>query len=548
MVSRTGLYASVVKNDFKYKYLQKDDESTRIPGGVSCNPAPVVLKPLASLYNPYPYGCSVLCNHPLDNEIKDLVKKAKDALALDSKSPHSYPNVDEINIIVPEELFRKYTETDSRATSPMPMVVPKKTTTGDETTADKSRLVLDLGRCRSQQSSIKFSGVMGQDFCEALSLCHGSVLHTPQFSRPYYTTDISRRKPGGKKEVFKRRSRRKITITEKQADNIADNLLHLDLPGTYDSQKNMEETKEVTWRRGKPIKLGKKSKKKSEKKKLRQHNKDYKGFDEPLETQISTMNPNSLNGSIIAENDSHVIEEQTDKEPIVTSFIHLDILKELQRELHLLDVENEFDVKKHIALQEAYKMKPILINQEVNNELEALKRKLGMATEVTLQGLPRTFSRKNIRFELPLDRKSLKDMTPLDYLRNNTSIIGSCQVIYSRVFEKYIDSETRTIRENKLMLALGEVMGRQFSSQETAEFRQIIDWSDDQILTYREWCGLCGAAERLIGHNFVPKQLNKNQDPCNEVESADFALLDRWLQDLPPTNILYKLLVLIKNT
>lgn len=61
-----------------------------------------------------------------------------------------------------------------------------------------------------------------------------------------------------------------------------------------------------------------------------------------------------------------------------------------------------------MALKEAYKMQPILINQEVNSELEALKRKLGVNTEVVLPGLPRTFSRKNIRFELPLDRKSLK--------------------------------------------------------------------------------------------------------------------------------------------
>lgn len=61
-----------------------------------------------------------------------------------------------------------------------------------------------------------------------------------------------------------------------------------------------------------------------------------------------------------------------------------------------------------MALQEAYKMKPILINQEVNDELEALKCKLGVNTEVILPGLPRTFSRKNVRFELPLDRKSLK--------------------------------------------------------------------------------------------------------------------------------------------
>jgi len=43
----------------------------------------------------------------------------------------------------------------------------------------------------------------------------------------------------------------------------------------------------------------------------------------------------------------------------------------------------------------------------------------------------------------------ISDMKPLDYLRSNTSIIGSCLVIYSRVFEKYnTNSETRTIHEN----------------------------------------------------------------------------------------------------
>lgn len=63
------------------------------------------------------------------------------------------------------------------------------------------------------------------------------------------------------------------------------------------------------------------------------------------------MNSNSLNGSIMAVNDPReVIEEQTDKEPVVTSFIDLDILKELQRELDLLDVENEFDVKVKLYL------------------------------------------------------------------------------------------------------------------------------------------------------------------------------------------------------
>lgn len=61
-----------------------------------------------------------------------------------------------------------------------------------------------------------------------------------------------------------------------------------------------------------------------------------------------------------------------------------------------------------MALQEAYRMKPMLANLEVNNELDELKYKLGQSAEVILPGLPRTFSRKNVRFELPLDRKSLK--------------------------------------------------------------------------------------------------------------------------------------------
>jgi len=42
-------------------------------------------------------------------------------------------------------------------------------------------------------------------------------------------------------------------------------------------------------------------------------------------------------------------------------------------------------------------------------------------------------------------------------------------------------------------------MGRQFSDQEATDLHEMIEWSNGQILTYREWCGLCGAAERLLG-------------------------------------------------
>jgi hypothetical protein len=42
-------------------------------------PAPYTLRPFAGVYNPFPYGCSILCNHPADYEAKDIVKRAKDS-------------------------------------------------------------------------------------------------------------------------------------------------------------------------------------------------------------------------------------------------------------------------------------------------------------------------------------------------------------------------------------------------------------------------------------------------------------------------------------
>ncbi len=39
-------------------------------------PAPVVRRPLESLSNPYPSTCSRLCNHPVDAEYRDVLRRA----------------------------------------------------------------------------------------------------------------------------------------------------------------------------------------------------------------------------------------------------------------------------------------------------------------------------------------------------------------------------------------------------------------------------------------------------------------------------------------
>lgn len=48
--------------------------------------APFVLRPFAGLFNPYPYGCSVLCNHPADCEAKEVVRRAKDTWVKNSSA------------------------------------------------------------------------------------------------------------------------------------------------------------------------------------------------------------------------------------------------------------------------------------------------------------------------------------------------------------------------------------------------------------------------------------------------------------------------------
>lgn len=42
-------------------------------------PAPFILRPFSGLFNPYPYGCSILCNHPADCEAREVLRRAKDS-------------------------------------------------------------------------------------------------------------------------------------------------------------------------------------------------------------------------------------------------------------------------------------------------------------------------------------------------------------------------------------------------------------------------------------------------------------------------------------
>ncbi|KYN34269.1 hypothetical protein ALC56_11376 [Trachymyrmex septentrionalis] len=172
--------------------------------------APFALRPFAGLFNPYPYGCSVLCNHPADCEAKEVVRRAKDtwkgkdkcdivkeiwkALLLPEEMEmirtsllamgagggggetaagnvggggDGY-NTEVTAPAVPEELFRKYTETDSRPLTPAPTLASGPTTLTDRAAQEdlpatcnpreRTTLVLDLRTSsQNQQENETFS-------------------------------------------------------------------------------------------------------------------------------------------------------------------------------------------------------------------------------------------------------------------------------------------------------------------------------------------------------------------------------------------------------
>lgn len=145
--------------------LQAVDLKTLAPCAIT-RQAPLSLRPFAGLYNPYSKGCSVLCNHPASSEVKSVVKKAKDAWAIEGKAFQYRDKSPKINDSytfhesdLPEEFFRRYTDTDSRPLTPTPTVISGRTraslgshfnrrcvTPEPQTTTGKERkqLILDL--------------------------------------------------------------------------------------------------------------------------------------------------------------------------------------------------------------------------------------------------------------------------------------------------------------------------------------------------------------------------------------------------------------------
>ncbi|KAJ3644663.1 hypothetical protein Zmor_022375 [Zophobas morio] len=264
------------------------------------------------------------------------------------------------------------------------------------------------------------------------------------------------------------------------------------------------------------------------------------------ETQVATIGPDSHNTSArpsLVAITSDELQETIDRAKSsaraskcwdVDSFLDVEILKQLRRELNEEVIDNEFNLKRRTALQEALKTIPKDKSHcealtKVQNELKVPPVNAGLWLS-----LPRVFSRSSARFELPLDSRTLETMTPLEYVQNNVVISSPRKLLYNCIFNKFKldDVEVKTERKligKEIQSALNLMMGKPMTPKQQNYFHGLIGWGDDDVIDFKTFCGLCALCERLLAPEYCAQLPDRRTDPCHEIETADFEALTRKL-------------------
>ncbi|XP_021942115.1 uncharacterized protein LOC110841103 isoform X2 [Zootermopsis nevadensis] len=337
------------------------------------HPAPYTLRPFAGVYNPFPYGCSILCNHPADYEAKEIVKRVKDSWATEGKAlllpeevtairsgflPAKYDNGEDD---VPEELFRRYTDTDSRPLTPAPTLESvmtkgslRRCVTPDpipthilNPTRERTLLVLDLRRSHSQ---------------DTLSWCGLSFPTTTTMQPLTKNTSLVQTGQNFHLPIKKKNNvKKKGALSAKTAENdrCTNNKLQQQINTLSVSTDTLDVLADMTGGSGEeepPKRRGKHRhhRKKSGKDGFRGPEKEFQGLPEPGETQVSALCSDSQNTSVQPSLTSGEMDVDLEV-PIAelcrssqggSSFIDAATLKQLQRELDQEVIDSEFNPKR----------------------------------------------------------------------------------------------------------------------------------------------------------------------------------------------------------
>ncbi|XP_030761864.1 uncharacterized protein LOC115886732 [Sitophilus oryzae] len=542
--SKTGLTASPTK-----KLPYNPHRQIQIQLKAIAVPAPFNWKPYSGFFNPYAPGCSLLCNHPIDQQAKELLRKAKDSwkcskneeieslrsglnqLSHRDKNDENYCSQIES---VPEELFRRYTETDSRPLTPAPTLASAATrasatrrcVTPEASTGNgRARLVLDLRRTHSQET-ISYSASLQEPPIIRIQ-------HVP--TRTVSLENLPQPKVSPSRRSLPVHSPRKIKSTNASVRCQVAEPIKLD-----GEEKHEEDDEDIVKRRGK-----------KKKKKGRDASRGPPAFQASLdpETQVATIGNDSNNPSARASlvpgqeagegptsaSSEHKKKHRYHKSLDIDSYLDAEILKHLRRELNEEIVDSELNIKRRMALIEALKAVP---KERIDcDELVTLQKELKVPplnSEVWIS-LPRIFTRSSARFELPMDSRSLSTITPLIYAKEHVSITSGRKLLFNCVFNKFKmetdidDAYERKMSGANLQEALDLLMGRPMTVKETEYFRNLVGWKDCDVFDFKLFCGVAAVCERVMAPWYQPRLPDRKEDPCHEIETADFEVLERKL-------------------
>ncbi|XP_048507650.1 uncharacterized protein LOC105685921 [Athalia rosae] len=546
VASNTGLVAARIRPVSRPKKKQ-----VNLSG--STKPAPFVLRPFSGLFNPYPYGCSVLCNHPADGEAKDVVRRAKDCWATEGKALLLPAEMELIRATllaggrpgrarpgngmgdgsaagpeataVPEELFRRYTDTDSRPLTPAPTVAsgPALHVTAPDPPAvnprERTTLVLDL-RANSQDQDIETLS------WHALSL---EPLPSPRRSEIFVPRPTM---------LLPLNVTPSVPAPPPPTVNVSNASTPKNIAAAADVDSESDET--PMRRRGKRLR-----KRKCRRGSTYGQQTEVRDPPEPLETQVSQVEtgyknnssrPSLADGTVILPSSEVPIPLPADR-VLPNSFIDADILKHLGRQLDRDTVEGEFSTKRRIALEEALRVKTELYGEKENKE----KCPEPAASSLNV---PRVFSRQSSRFEIPLDSRTLGEMSSLDYLSRHVFVTPGRKLIFRRAFNRYFEEDENGVKHmlpDNIPVALEEVMGRSLAEDQSLKFKNTV--GDITVpVDFRTWCGICAAAERLLAP--LPP---RDTDPPTWIERVDLEGLERRLKSVDPDPKLASLLTEIRD-
>uniref|UniRef100_A0A182JPR6 Uncharacterized protein n=1 Tax=Anopheles christyi TaxID=43041 RepID=A0A182JPR6_9DIPT len=648
ITTKTGLIASPRKRIVRPK--KEFDPAILAPCAIT-RQVPLALRPFGGLYNPYSKGCSVLCNHPAAQEVKNVVRLAKDAWITEAKVANLHghgggaagatsamdrtgagahgdadgkarPGADGTDLPdhVPEEFFRRYTDTDSRPLTPTPTVASGRTrasvggshlarrcVTPEPQTAngqERKQLILDLRRSHSQETlywnaSSELSpsqlhdgggglggggglalGYAGERGIGGLAGSGGAGAVGGPNAQSAVADDTGRSAGVGGTEDMKLRGE---SDTEPGSGR----------PQPMTCINAMDDGEEDP-----PRRRGKRRKKS---KQLTQTISFVPNQDP--ETQIAKIDPDSPNYSArpsLVPTGKSLLSLAQDLTPPAgfgtggtqdgvgqpaeeDCFLDDESLGLLRRGLNIDIVEMIFERYKGRAIREAFRTATM---DKLNFQTEAvrtLQRSAKQLSDVDYEkwiDLPRKYSRSSARFELPIDTRKLTRMTPIEYLHDYVVLSNDRKQLYHRIFARNLPREepkasgalesvdsdslpetetgpievdstrnlladvTRYIPMNCFDKALHEALGFHGTPERIAAIRELLELNYDPFnelqIDFRTWCGIVAFSERFIN------SLDREQDPCDELEMVDFESLERRVRWARPSENLCEVLQIIK--